>query len=379
MRWLLALMLLGCAHRGAGGQPSEAELRGFYYRDDEGLEVVTVGAQLTQRLPWGDAISLTVDVDAIDLQPVDAVSSASVGAGGEDGDPGLVEQRYEISPAYVVALGSDARPLDLSVRARVSTEPDYFSWSGELGANVELCQRNTALAGFVGYGRDTIDPDSFAEDDEELWPDSHQRVYGGISWRQLLDKRVDLTSGISLSWQSGALGSPYRRSQVVFGQGFLVRVRALGERHPGERTRAVGHLGSSIYLGLGLALHLRLIGYLDSWDVMALAPEVGLNIELGRRGLLLLDYRYTVQGAADFYRRRYTPTDDTRTGDRRLGALDEHFTGLELRWTLIGTPQAASSLDAAAGWSLSLLTYRDLNPDRSVTAHLGTLGLLWRY
>lgn len=365
-----------CAHRGADARPSEVELRGFLYRDDEGLQVLTVGAQLTQRLPWGDSLTLETGLDAIDLEPVDVVSGASV---SWDGDGGLTEQRYEIAPGYVVALGRDEAPVDLGVRARVSSEPDYLSASGELSATGELFERNTTLGGFVGYGRDTIDPTSVPEGDEARWPASHERIYGGIAFRQLLGRRVDIAAGLTLTWQSGALSSPYRRALVLEGQGFFARLSPEGERHPGERTRAVAHLASSIYLGLGAALHLRLAGYADSWDVLALVPEVALDLELGSHGLLVLGYRFAVQGPADFHARRYTLDDAIRTGDRRLGGLDEHVAGLELRWTLLGHPGARGSLDVAAGWALSLLTYRGLDPERLVSAHQATLGALLRY
>ena len=55
------------------------------------------------------------------------------------------------------------------------------------------------------------------------------------------------------------------------------------------------------------------------------------------------------------------------------------MTGLELRWTVLGAPLAKGSLDLALGWQLSYLTYRDVLPERAVTAHQGTLGLLVRY
>jgi len=370
------LALVSCAHRGADSRPSEAELRGFYYDDDEGLRVVTGGAQLTQRLPWGDTLTLEVGLDAIDLEPVDVVSGASV---SWDDDPGLVEQRFEIAPGYALALGTTEHPIEVGVRARVSSEPDYLSWSGELAAGAELFERNTILAGFVGYGHDTIDPTSFAEGDAARWPASHERVYSGVSLRQLLGRRVDIATGLTLTWQSGALASPYRRAQVLMGQGFFARLSPEAERHPGERTRVVGHVASSIYLGLGVALHLRVAGYADSWETLALLPEVALDLELGSHGLLMLGYRFALQGAADFHARRYTLADELRTGDRRLGALDEHLAGFELRWTVIGDPGARGSLDAAAGWALSLLTYRGLDPERLVIAHEATFGLLLRY
>lgn len=376
MRTLACLALAACAHRGADTRPSEAELRAFYYGDDEGLAVVTTHAQVTQRLPWGDTLVVEAGVDAIELEPVDAVSSASVSV---DGEGGLVEQRYEIAPGYALALGDEHAPVDVSARARVSSEPDYLSWSGELGVVADAFERNTTLGAFIGYGHDTIAPTRVAEGDEGAWPAAHERVYGVVSLRQILGKRVDVSAGLALTWQSGALASPYRRAQVLVGRGFFARLVAEPERHPGERTRAVGSVASAIWLGSGVALHPRITGYADSWGVLALAPELGVNVELGARGLLLAAYRFTTQGAADFFARSYRLDDELRTGDRRLGALDEHQAGLELRWTVVGVPEQAGALDLALGWALSWLTYRGLEPDRPVTAHEGTLGLLLRY
>ncbi len=373
---MLVVLTSGCAHRHGDPRPSEAELRGWLYRDDEGLQVLTVGAQLTQRLPWGDTATLDAVLDAIDLDPVDAISGAST---SHDDTPGLQEQRYEIAPGWLFALGDAKAPVELGLRGRVSSEPDYVSWSTELSTIAELFQRNTAIGGFVGVGHDTIDPSSTPADDASRWPDTHDRVYGGLSIRQLLSRRVDLAGGLALAYQTGALESPYRRAQTFVGQGFFARWEPLGERHPGERTRAVGFVSSAIYLGFGAALHLRVTGYADSWDVLALAPELALDLELGRFGLLIAGYRFSAQTRASFHQPTYRASDELRTGDRRLGTLDEHMTGLELRWTVLGAPLAKGSLDLALGWQLSYLTYRDVLPERAVTAHQGTLGLLVRY
>jgi hypothetical protein len=243
-----------------------------------------------------------------------------------------------------------------------------------LAGTVELFERNTALSGFVGYGRDQIDPTSFADDDAGRWPASHQRVTGGASLLQLVSAAVNVSGGAALSYQWGRLSSPYRRALVHMGVGALAGYKPVAERHPDTRARLTSFVASSLALGGGLALHLRLTGYADSWDVRALAPEVALAVELGSRWLGSLGYRLYLQGPASFYQERYLTLDELHTGDRRLGSLVEHLPSVDLAWTPVGTPGRAGAWVLRASYQLSILTFEDVSVAPRDVAHIGALG-----
>lgn len=370
--WLIVVVALGaCAHRRPRA-PADgvADARVFYYRDNEGLQVVTSGAHVEQALPHGDTLQVSYVMDHVEIHPVDAVSRASAQIG--DG-LGLDKNRYELTAGYLADVSGARATAHVGARARVSIEPDYLSASGELRYAGELNRGNTAIAASVTYGHDRIDPKLFHPDDAGRWPAAHDRVTATIAVRQLLGARTDVSFGVGGGVQLGALQSPYRRASVLEGFGAFASYHDHAERHPGTRGRFTGFLGVSRYLGRGAALHLRLGGYADTWRVLALTPEVAVVFELGRRVLLSLGYRYYVQSSASFYQPKYASLTALRSGDRRLGALDEHVPGVELRWTIVGEPARAGALEVVASYQLSRLRYWRI--DTAVLSHQPSLGL----
>lgn len=356
---------VGLAACGQATRRGTAELHSAYYRDDEGLQVVTVGAAAAHRLRRDDRLQLEVLLDRVDFEPVDAVSSASASA-----TSGLKKERIEAGAAYSAAVGGDAHVVGT---ARASREPDYLSFSGSVGGDVELFERNLRLAASLGVGHDRIDPTSVAMGDETRWPASHDRVTGRAEMTQLLGPRADLSLGVGLAWQSGALSSPYRRSLVWHGSGFIGNYEPEAEVHPGARTRFTGFGSGGWYLGRGVALHGRLGGYADSWGVLAIVPEVEAAVELGERVLATLGYRYYRQGRASFYEERYDVPSDPRTGDRRLGVVEEHLGSAEVMASLL----ASRSLSIVGSYGLSRLAYVDLGT--VVLAHIVSLGVSLAY
>jgi hypothetical protein len=195
--------------------------------------------------------------------------------------------------------------------------------------------------------------------------------------RQLLSRRADLSAGVGAGYQFGMLSSPYRRALVLSGFGVFASYHEEAERHPDERARFTGFVGIGGYLGRGAALHFRLGGYADSWSVLALAPEVAGVFELSAKLLLSIGYRYYVQSSADFYRPKYDSLQPIRSGDRRLGSLDEHAPGVDLRWTVLGERGRPSSLEMTLSYQLSVMRYWRI--DATVIAHLPSLGVSFVY
>jgi hypothetical protein len=253
------------------------------------------------------------------------------------------------------------RPAELRATARASDEPDYRSFSGALGATVELARRNLAISAFVGAGADDVLPVEAPPGQGDEWPADHRRVTAGASFSQLLSPSAMISAAVGATWQRGRLASPYRRA--------LVRTSLFPEVHPEERDRATGYLGLSFALDAASALHLRYGLYRDSWGVVAIIPEVAVARELaGDRGLVSLRYRYYHQWAADFYQARYQEVEAILTGDHRLGPIVDHTAGVELRWRL----RERVTVDAV--YEISICDYQDLATDL-IVSHVAQLGV----
>jgi Protein of unknown function (DUF3570) len=379
----LACSLAGCAHQGATPEwrerPGTSEARLYYYRDDQGLSVVTAGASVEQAVSRRVAVSAQGLVDRIVVehpeqvhqdsggQPtghghddVDVITSASVTVTGGDR---LVKTRYQGIAGVSVDTGLTAGPTRVQASSRVSTEPDYKSYSGRLGVTAEFFERNTTLSLFIGYGYDTVDPIEVPPGEVALWPAAHDRWNAGVMVSQILTPRVVLYGGAAGNHQAGTLSNPYRRA--------LIRTSLFPERLPSKRDRFTGFISLAWYLGWDTALHVRQGAYVDSWDLKALIPELKVVKELGDRGLLALKYRFYWQTAASFYAPSYDDLELLRTGDVRLGRLINHVPGADFSWTVLGRRGGFGALTLGAGYTLSLLDYREIS--RFVVGHIGTV------
>ena len=178
----------------------------------------------------------------------------------------------------------------VGVSLQGSGESDYTSLSGRVHGTVELFERNLALSGFVGGGRDAVRPDTAPPGEEGQWPAQHGRVSAGLSMSQLLTPRLIASAGLAGALQSGTLSSPYRRA--------LVLSTLFSERLPQERLRGTGYVGLAWSPRPGMGLHLRQGLYADSWGVRAIAPEVALSQQALKDGLVTLSYRTYLQSGA---------------------------------------------------------------------------------
>lgn len=378
-------LVTGCAHQGGTvpawrERPGSVEGRGFYYADDRGLRVVTAGVVAEKPVARDVAVVVQALLDhvvverAIEVhedtggQPtghvhdVDAVTSASVTVLGGDR---LEKARFEGTVGADVAREIGGFPARLQPSVRVSVERDYQSYSGRLGATTELFERHATVSAFVGFGHDRIVPDEVPPGESDLWPASHGRFNGGLSWSQVLSARLVLSGGVAANHQFGALSNPYRRA--------LIRTSLFPERLPTSRTRVTLFTGLAWYLGRDTALHARAGGYADTWGVLAFVPEAAVVKQFGASVLATVQYRHYRQTAASFYRLRYEEIEEIRTGDARLGRIAEHQPGLEVSWHFVGDPGASGSMFVLTGYRLSLLHYRDL--DRRVVAHIGSIAV----
>ena len=292
----------------------------------------------------------------------DAVTSASATVGGGSA---AHKSRYEGMAAlrHAGQLGS-AVSIAGGV-LRVSSEKDYASVSGGAHGSIELFDRNLALAGFVGFGRDAIKPIEAPPGQAGAWPASHRRWTFTGTAAQILSPTLIVSAGGGITLQRGQLASPYRRA--------IVATTLYPEVVPRARDRFTVFGAGSWEFDRGFALHVRQGLYLDSWDVVALIPEVVLALELGPGMVLSPRYRYYRQSRASFYQAQYSQIAPIMSGDLRLGRVQDHTLGVELRWDVPLGRAGVESVPIQFGYDVSLLDYRDT--DIRIVAHILQVGV----
>lgn len=387
LAWGLALA--GCAPRDAvppwRERPGSAQARVYHYQDDQGLTVLTGALAAEQPVSRNVSVVARGVLDRVVVErdveihehtgnqstghvhdDVDAVTSASVVVLG---GTSLEKTRVEGTLGAKVEGTLFDAPLTIEPSFRASSEHDYQALSGRVRATVELNERNTTLSVFAGGGRDRSDPETPPPGEANRWPATQSRVNGGFSVSQLLSKRLVLSGGGAASYQFGRLSNPYRRA--------LILTSLFPERLPSSRLRVTGFATLSAYAGWDTAVHLRAGGYADSWDVLAFIPELAVVKEFENGPLVALQYRHYLQTAAEFYELRYESLPEYRTGDARLGRIQESRPSAEVSLPLVGTPGDFGSLSVSASYHYSHLRYFDLG--RTVRGHILALALEGAY
>ena len=252
----------------------------------------------------------------------------------------------------------------------MSSEPDYGSALGLLQGSTSLFEENSTLSAFAGYGADEVKPSRAPPGQAGLYPATHWRLLAGISLSQLLSPSWIASLGASLTRQEGTLSNPYRRATV--------RTSLFPELLPDSRTRTTAFLASSWHLGWSSAVHARLGGYLDSWGVRSLIPQLALSKVWAQRLLLELEYRHYRRSKAEFYQPVYAGLEPLLAGDMRLGRISEHAGAVELEWQLLGRRAGFGSLRAVARVELSRLRYEQL-PSEPIFGRIFQLGVLSSY
>ncbi len=264
-------------------------------------------------------IAADMTVDAVSAASVDVVTSAS---------PRTVsEQRVELG----VAATQRASLASLAVGARVSHEHDYDAVRARVDVRRELAQRNTTLQlGYVaGYdvARSVVDA-SFRATRR-----SHEVVFVAT---QLLSARtiVDLTLDGTLA--DGYHASPYR--DVPIEQAGAPLPSRVPEQTPALRRSIAGALRVRHSFSRAWSAMTMYRYYRDDWSVASHALSAELYRTLDDDVLAAIQLRHYAQGAADFYRARYSDTEgmpELRTRDRTLGAM--------------GSTHAAATIDTSFG------------------------------
>jgi hypothetical protein len=264
---------------------------------------------------------------------VDVISSASIAQTGSDVDAVFTELRHGIHADVGKEFDLGGVQLDPSVHATYSTENDYTSWIYGAGADFSFAERTNKISLGVTLVNDSIEANNDASFDGEL-----NGITTSLAYERVLTPIMVLTVSYQLGYLQGFLGNAYRR--VVYEQGAPTR-----EAPPGSRTRHNASAKLSLYIPpTHTALQLLYRGYIDSWDIGAITPEVRVLQEVGEDLIVRAHYRFYAQTAAYFVRTDGTPYPGSGTApegpssnDPKLADIVTHTFGggLEYRMSFL--------------------------------------------
>lgn len=357
-------------------------------------------------------------------------------------DKGLVHTLSSASPETrkEVDFGLDYAWDDATLAGTggISVEPDYLSGFARLEGGVDLARKLTRLELGTTIARSAID--SHLDHDAVPYLDFsshageiHNRRSGSpvlretrtdwtldAGFRQILTPTTRISTSLQYERSEGYLANPYKAVEVAFIDpeqqflappgGYYGSVHALLERRPDERNQLIWstQLLQDVSAIHG-ALSLRYALAHDDWGVDAHTLEAQWRQQLGTTWLVTPRFRYTSQGAADFYRpllvsqQAYqtivsdpdgnilsiTPFDpgllpDDYSGDHRLSAFGVVTGGIALQKRLfrgfvldLGFEYSryAGSLRLGGGGEASFTRYDSWLVNASLRIDLATLAL----
>jgi len=242
---------------------------------------------------------------------VDVISSASIAQGVGD-DEVFTELRHGVEGNVGKEFDLGDLKLDLSARASYSTENDYKSLIYSLTTGLSFDERNTKLELSAAGVNDDVQASNDPDFEGEL-----DGISLSVGLQQVLSPIMELGLGYQFAVLDGFLGNPYRSVQAG---GAPVR-----EAPPDTRYRHNANVRLKIFVpptDTTVAVGYR--GYIDSWEITALTPELRVYQAVFEGFLLEAGYRYYRQTSAYFielgdgqYPRGYQgpTTDDPKLDD----------------------------------------------------------------
>jgi hypothetical protein len=321
---------------------------------------VTVGAPLAE----STRVDLVYTVDVWTSASIDIRTSAS---------KAVTEQRDEID----VALEQAFPDLTVGASYRYSTEYDYESHGGSLGAAYDFADKSANLALTGRLYLDTIG----RAGDPGFMRDASQ-MNARAAFTQVIDPDTFAQLVYELGVQRGFLSSPYRYVRIADDQGLvpstcvLPVMSCLLEENPGARTRHAVALHARRALGEPFSLGASYRFYLDDWQMTSHTISLDGAWTPADAWLVGLAYRLYTQSSADHYKPFYAPKPmpEHFTSDKELSALTSHRLELELSHTF-ELDEMGSALDTVLLLAPSYFLYHDFLPLDSISAFEATLGV----
>jgi hypothetical protein len=309
------------ADEASGTWTGSLEGRGNYYWETS-TRVIVPEIELKVEAPNGVRAGIG--------ELVDVISSASIAQTGSDVDAVFTELRHGIHAEVGKEFDLGNVQLDPSMHATYSTEDDYTSWIYGVGADFSFAERTNKVSLGVALVNDTIEANNDPAFEGEL-----NGITTTLAYERVLTPILVLTVGYQLGYLQGFLGNPYRR--VVFEEGAPIR-----EAPPGSRTRHNASAKLALYIPpTHTALHFLYRGYIDSWNIGAITPELRVLQEVGEDLIVRSHYRFYAQTAASFVRVDGTPYPGSSSmplgpssNDPKLSELTTHTFGVGLEYRL---------------------------------------------
>lgn len=300
--------------------------------------------------------------DFISAASVDLVSSASP-RGFEE-----IRNQAELGGAWDFG---DGRRADL--RWSLSREPDFHSQAMSLSATTDLLSRRVTAV--LGVGASVADVGRAG--DAAFWQD---RAGQDVSLQaSIILARATVLDLIATSQRlSGYQASPYRFVRL-YQPAAALHQTAVTEQVPTLRWRDAATVRLRHRLAPAVFGLVDYRFYADTWGMVGHTATARTIWTLpGGLWSLTAEARGHVQGAVDFYRRRYETLPQApmwRTADKELGPMWTALGGLLLEWNPPG--RGLSAFHIGLGADILHMRYLDNAFLRSRTALVTTLDLSW--
>jgi Protein of unknown function (DUF3570) len=336
---LLALAMLPSAWA------DQIEYTAYSFSDNKDNGVFTSSFNLAKTL-WDRAtLLLDIELDQITVPPlIDGASGASRPARKKSEE--FKKNRGQIIVGLEQGLGDNTSFTGSYYHSR---EIDYLSHSYIASFKQEFFQKNLTIDLRGQYTADSVGEILLEGGVLNRLRETHTAE---ITVTQLLTPKTYVKFAGVMTRNLGFLSDPYRKVNLP-GRGLVP------EHHPDTRWRNAVCADLSRYLERirgSTVLHYRY--YWDDWGVVSQTAQIKFNKYVGKNFILSPEYRYYIQGAADFS--GYGGTSVFHTADYKLQAFESNNIGAGLTW-LLRDYGRNPNLDFLSGASVALLYFRYWN------------------
>ena len=366
-----------------------------YYTQDGSNSAVGGGIGTEELTDLTPTIVVSVPLNDDDVLTIDAGISAYSSAsssninpfdGDRPADPWYASTGASRSDVWGGVTGSyshssDDRNSIWSANMSFSAEYDYLSW-GFGGSYTQLFnQKNTEISikgnvyldtwsaiypielrgfAYTGNGNDEHDEEDEYEDfnfdysqitgnpnynPQHFYPFENEKRNSysvGLTFSQILSKRLQALVSIDGVFQEGLLSTPYHRIYFADVEDSFVKNFHLAddvERLPDRRIKMAlgGRLNYFINERVTLRSYYRY--YADDWDIVAHTMRLSIPIKVSNRFTVYPNYRYYTQAATSFFApyNEHLSTSKYYTSDYDLSSFDSNQFGLGISYTDILT------------------------------------------
>jgi hypothetical protein len=294
---------------------------------------------------------------------IDAITSASIAQTGSSEDVLFTEFRHGFGLEVGKEFDFQTSQLDLSIHGTYSTEDDYKSLIIGARPILILNEKNTRLRVGLSAMQDTILSNANPAFEDNLFG-----LMTNVGIEQTIDDRMVVSAGYQFGYLDGFLSNAYRLAPTA-------NVPLTPEANPSRRFRHTVAGRFTVFIpSTDTAIHLLVSGYADTWDVLAITPELRIYQQIGPDFLIRPRYRFYAQTNAWFQLPPPYPADweGPVTNDPKLTEYTTHTFGISLDYRLAFL--AGSFLDFARNSWIEIAFDRYLNTNAYGNGIIGTAG-----